>query len=67
MHWAIVLVYLVPQGAPRAKFTANKQDMAERLKLWFIQMRTGVYTGKSQGLPQTGPAPLVHIEVAAGT
>ena len=41
--------------------------MAERLKLWFIQRRTGVFTGGSQGLPQAGPAPLVHIEDAAGT
>ena len=30
-------------------------------------MRAGVYTGRSQGLPQAGPTPLVHIEVAAGT
>ena len=30
-------------------------------------MRAGVYTGDGQGLPQAGPAPLVHIEDAAGT
>ena len=30
-------------------------------------MRAGVYTGSGQGLPQAGPAPLVHIEDAAGT
>ena len=41
--------------------------MAERLKLWFIQMRGGVYTGGGQGQPQAGPAPLVHIEDAAYT
>ena len=44
----------------------NKQDLAERLKLWFIQMRAGVYIGRSRGLPQASPARLVHIEVAAG-
>ena len=43
----------------------NKQDLAERLKLWFIQMRTG--TGRGQCLAQAGPTPLVHIEVAVGT
>ena len=30
-------------------------------------MRAGVYTGGGQGLPQASPAPLVHIEDAAGT
>ena len=30
-------------------------------------MRTDVYTGDGQGLPQASPAPLVHIEEAAGT
>ena len=45
----------------------SKQDMAERLKLWFIQMRASVYTGGHQGLPQASPAPLVHVEDAAGT
>ena len=30
-------------------------------------MRTGVYTGGGQGLPQASPAPLVHIEDTAGT
>ena len=45
----------------------NKQDLAKRLKLWFIQMRAGVYTGWYQGLPQAGPAPLLHIGVTAGT
>ena len=30
-------------------------------------MRTGVFTGGGQGLPQASPAPLVHIEDAAGT
>ena len=49
------------------KSAVNKQDLAERLKLWFIQMRAFVYTGWYQGLPQVGPAPLVHIEVVAGT
>ena len=44
----------------------NQQDLAERLKLWFIQMKAGVYTRRGQGLPQAGPTPLVHIEVVAG-
>ena len=30
-------------------------------------MSTGVHTGDGQGLPQAGPAPLIHIEDAAGT
>ena len=30
-------------------------------------MRAGVYTEAGQGLPQATPAPLVHIEDAAGT
>ena len=30
-------------------------------------MRTGVYTGGGQGLPQASPAPLIHIEDTAGT
>ena len=29
-------------------------------------MRTDVYTGGGQGLPQASPAPLVHIEDTAG-
>ena len=44
----------------------NNQSLAERLKLWFIQMKVGVYTGWYQGLPQAGAAPVVHIEVVAG-
>ena len=27
----------------RSQDCMNKQDLAERLKLWFIQMRAGVY------------------------
>ena len=30
-------------------------------------MKAGVYTGDGQGLPQTSPALLVHIEDAAST
>ena len=30
-------------------------------------MRAGVYSGDGQGLPQVGPALLVHIEDVAGT
>ena len=30
-------------------------------------MRAGVYTGGGHSLPQASPAPLVHIEDAAGT
>ena len=45
----------------------NKQDLAERLNIWFIEMRAGVYTGGSQGLPQASPTPLIHMKVAAGT
>ena len=30
-------------------------------------MRAGVYTGDGQGVPQAAPAPLLHIEDAAGT
>ena len=37
------------------------------MKLKFIQIRADGYTGGDQGLPQAGPAPLVHIEDAAGT
>ena len=44
--WVTVLVDLVPERAPGAKGTANKQDLAERLKLCFIQMRAGIYTGR---------------------
>ena len=44
----------------------NRQDLAERLKLWFIQMKAGVYTRRGQGLPPAGPTPLVHIEVVTG-
>ena len=51
MHWATVLVYLVPQGTPGAKGAANKQDLAKRLKLRFIHMRTGIHAGYGQGLP----------------
>ena len=43
MHWDAVLVNLFPYGAPGAKGTANKQDLAERLKLWFIKMRASIY------------------------
>ena len=43
---------------------ANKQDLAERLKFWFIQVRAGMHTDGYQGLPQTGTSPLVHYEVA---
>ena len=42
----------------------NKQDLAERLKLWFIQMRAGIYTGYHQDLPQTSMTPMVQSEVA---
>ena len=48
---ATVLVYLVPWGTPGAKGTMNKQDLAERLKLRFIYMRTGIHAGYDQGLP----------------
>ena len=58
---------LLPERAPGAQSSANKQELAERLKLCFIQMRTGVYMGGGQGLPQASPAPLVHIEDTAGT
>ena len=52
--------------------TTNKQDMAERFKLWFVQMGAGIYTGWYQGVPKTGwyqglpktaMTPLVHSEV----
>ena len=43
----------------------NKQDLTERLKLQFIQMRAGIYTGWHQGLPQAGMTPFVHSEVVA--
>ena len=39
---------------------ASKQDLPERLELWFIEMRAGIHTGGYQGLPQTGMTPLVH-------
>ena len=45
VHWSTGLVNLVPWGTPAAKGAANKQDLAERLKLWFVRMRTGIYTG----------------------
>ena len=44
----------------RSPSTTSKQDLANRLKLWFIQMRAGIDTGGYQGLPQTGTTPLVH-------
>ena len=44
-----------------------KQKLAERLKLWFIQMRISVNTGGGQGLPEASPIPLVHIEDTVGT
>ena len=59
VHSATVLVDLVLD-------TANKQGLAERLKLWFIQIRAGIYTGYHQGLPQTGTTPMVHFGVVAG-
>ena len=67
MCWATVLVDLVPYGAPGAKGTVNKQDLTGDLKLWFIQMREGIYTGYCQGLPQTDTTPMVHSEVAASS
>ena len=37
----------------------NRQDLAERLKLWFILMKAGVYTRRGQGLPW-------HIDIHTG-
>ena len=51
----------------KSQGATNKQDLAERLKLWFIQMRAGVYAGWYQGLSQAGSASLVHIDVVAST
>ena len=61
MHWAQFMVKKgVLQGTPSAKGTVNKQDLAQRFKLWFIQMRTGIHTRVSQGLSQAVPTPLIH-------
>ena len=49
----------LPQ-TPMAKGIINEQDLAQRFKLWFIVMRTGIHTGEDQGLPQAVAAPLVH-------
>ena len=46
----------------------DKKATAKRLKLWFIQMRTSVYTRGGQGLSQAHPALLeVEVEETVGT
>ena len=50
--------------APGAQGTASKQNLAERLKFWFIEIEAGIHTGGYQGLPQTDMTSLVHDLVA---
>ena len=42
----------------------NKQDAAEQLQFWFINVMAGIHTGGYQGLPQIGMTPFVHDGVA---
>ena len=59
-------------GASDSIEGSKSQEWCEQSRLcWEVETlvysdEAGVYTGWYQGLPQAGPAPLVHIEVVAG-